>query len=63
MKPLRLFNAKYFDLEFFKLLGEGLTQEAAFEKLNEAYKEATGQSRYSNLQSYRVTKARRLKNK
>lgn len=59
--PLLLFNAKTFDLEFFKLLGQGLTQQAAFNELNQAYREAAGRPRYSSLKSYQVTKARRLK--
>lgn len=58
--PLKLFNAKTFDLEYYKLLGEGLTTQAAFDKLNTAFKEATGKNRYSSLNSYQVTKSRRL---
>lgn len=61
LDPLTLYNVKTFDLEYFKLLGQGYTNQKAFDTLNEHFRKATGKPRYSSLNSYQVTKGRRLK--
>lgn len=62
--PAKLIKAQDFDREFTRLLEVGeCTHVEAFLQLNEIYRNAFGADRYSDYDSYRVARRRRIKAK
>lgn len=58
----KLVKCQDFDSEFTKLIAlHGFTREKAFNTLNDHYFNATKKERYSDYESYRVARYRRLK--
>jgi len=64
INPLRLVHARDFDRAFTEPISQpDTTHEQAFYYLNELYLETFGKEKYSDYNSYRVTRANRLKAK
>jgi len=57
----KMIDPKGFDRLFEKELPQHPTYEDAFEALNDEYRKATGKDRYSNYESYRKARERRIK--
>jgi len=52
-RVLKMIHPKEFDRLFWKEVSKHKTHEQAFDRLNDEYKQATGQPRYSSYDSYR----------
>jgi len=59
-RVIKMIHPKEFDRLFWKEVPNHKTHEKAFEKLNEEYRKATGQPRYSNYNSYRNARDNRI---
>ncbi len=57
----QLVDPQGFDNLFLKEISKGKSHTQAFEELNREYKEAFGRDRYSSYDSYRKTRAQRIK--
>lgn len=63
IKPSALVSSTSFDVELFKLVAHGnMSQNDAFEILNDIHTTEFGRPRYASFNSYVVTRSRRLKN-
>lgn len=61
-KAARLVRVREFDAQFTSLaLSSGWSYEKVFNTLNDIYRAEFGEDRYSNYNSYRVARSRRLK--
>lgn len=52
-----------FDILMYRLIGQGMKPTDAFWKINLDYEEKWGKPRYSDYNSYRVARHRRLRKK
>lgn len=60
-RHIRMINPRGFDDLFWETVGEGLSHEKAFERLNGQYRKAFGHDRYANFESYRQSLRQRIK--
>jgi hypothetical protein len=62
-RQLKMRTPEGFDQLFEQAINKGKTQPEVFEQMNAEFKEAFGESRYKNFESYRVTRQKRIKKK
>lgn len=59
----KMITPQGFDELFERAINKGNTQPEVFEQMNKEFRQAFGENRYKNFESYRVTRLKRVKTK